>query len=58
MNRKQMIEELTMFELEYLLSNDDKHTLSEMTDFFAEGGFNTWTDEKLEVKYNELFGEE
>jgi hypothetical protein len=58
MNRKQMIEELTMFELEYLLSNDDKHTLSEVTDFFAEGGFNTWTDEKLEVKYNELFGEE
>jgi hypothetical protein len=53
-----MIEELTMFELEYLLSNDDKHTLSEVTDFFAEGGFNTWTDEKLEVKYNELFGEE
>lgn len=58
MNRKQMIEELTMFELEYLLSNDDKHTLSEVTDFFAEGGFNRWTDEKLEVKYNELFGEE
>ena len=53
-NRNDLIEMLTRYELECLLDNPDKHTLCEVTEFFANGGFNTWTTENLNKKY-ELF---
>ena len=58
MNRKEIIEQLTMYELEFLLENSDKHTLTEMTDFFATGGFNSWSDGKLKEKFEMVFSEE
>ena len=58
MNRKEIIEQLTMYELEFLLENSDKHTLTEMTDFFANGGFNSWNDEKLKEKFEMVFSTE
>ncbi len=49
---------MTFYELEFLLENSDKHTLTGMTDFFAAGGFNSWSDEKLKEKFEMIFSEE
>lgn len=51
LNRKQIIEDLIRYELECLHDNFDKHSLEEVTDFFANGGFNSWTDEELQKKH-------
>lgn len=45
MDRKEMILALTKFELEYLMDNPE--LLIGTARFFAEGGFNTRTDEQL-----------
>jgi hypothetical protein len=45
MNREQMIEALTRFELEYLL--DYPELLKDAARFFANGGFSTKTDQEL-----------
>jgi hypothetical protein len=58
MDRKYMVEQLTMYELEYLHDNFDKHTLTEVGEFFAGGGFNAWSDEMLTNKFNLLFSED
>lgn len=52
LSRKQFIEDLTTYELEYLVSNFDKHTLTEVSEFFANGGFAQWTDAQLVEKHN------
>ncbi len=53
-----MIESLIEYELQWLVDNYDKHSLEEVTDFFANGGFHNWTDKQLEIKFNMLFSEE
>jgi hypothetical protein len=58
MDRKNMIESLIEYELQWLVDNYDKHSLEEVTDFFANGGFHNWTDKQLEIKFNMLFSEE
>jgi len=58
MNRENLIFELTEYELIYLIENSDKHTIVEVAEFFANGGFNSWTNEQLEKKYNEFIAEE
>jgi hypothetical protein len=58
MTRDQLIFELTEYELVYLINNDDKHTITEVTDFFANGGFNSWSNKALEEKYRSFIAEE
>ena len=58
MKRANLIFELTEYELIYLIENNDKHTIVEVAEFFAKGGFNSWTNEQLEKKYNEFIAEE
>ncbi len=58
MNRKQLIEELTCYELKWFLDNYDKHALTELTEFFSTGGFITWDDDKLQRKYDLFIQEE
>ena len=45
MTRKEMIEALTLFELQYMLDYPD--SVKDVARFFAEGGFGTRTDEEL-----------
>jgi hypothetical protein len=58
MTRDQLIFELTEYELLYLINNDDKHTITEVTEFFASGGFNSWSNKALEEKYTLFIAEE
>lgn len=51
-NRRDLIEMLTRYELENLLTNPE--LLEENIKFFFHGGFNVWTTEDLHKKY-ELF---
>ena len=57
-DRKQMIYDLIVYELECMHHNFDKHSLSEVAEFFADGGFNSWTDKELEKKHNLFITEE
>ena len=47
MNRNQMIELLTRHELYWLVNNSEEHYVKDATEFFALGGFNTYTDDEL-----------
>lgn len=49
--KQNIIEFLIDNELRYLIDNPDRHTLAEVTDFFASGGFHTWDDDKLLKAY-------
>ena len=50
LNRKELIYELTKYEIEWFSKNDDDQYLWELSDFFAKGGFITWSDESLQKK--------
>ena len=53
MNREHMIKELTKQELYWVFDNDSiELIIDDITEFFSKGGFNTWTDEQLTIKYN------
>jgi len=54
--KKQMIEELTYYELEYLVNNHDEHLIQEVADFFAKGGFSVYPDHMLKNKYDKFIG--
>lgn len=48
-----MIKELTRQELYWVYDNDSiELIIDDTTEFFAKGGFNSWTDEQLTIKYN------
>ncbi len=48
-----MIKELTKQELYWVFDNDSiELIIDDITEFFSKGGFNTWTDEQLTIKYN------
>lgn len=49
MTRQEKIFALTKHELEWFLSNGD-NWVKDTADFFAEGGFNKFTDEELDQK--------
>jgi hypothetical protein len=53
--REEMIKELTRFEIEYLLGCYD--TKSELIEFFAKGGFNTYNDKDLQRQYEIIFND-
>jgi hypothetical protein len=54
--RKEMIEELTLWELRYLMDNHE--LLKDTTQFFADGGFGAMTDAELYRHYILQFEEE
>jgi hypothetical protein len=56
MKRENLIFELTEYELIYLINNEN--AIVEVAEFFAKGGFNSWTNDQLEKKYNEFIAEE
>ena len=58
MNREQLIYELTSYEILYLLNNDDAHTIYEVAEFFANGGYTSWSMEDLQKKYSLFIAEE
>ena len=45
MTREQMIEALTLFELEYMM--DYPESVKDVARFFSKGGFSTRTDQEL-----------
>jgi hypothetical protein len=47
--RQEMINALTHYEFQWLIDNPDY--LSQVTEFFSNGGFNNYTDESLTVHY-------
>ena len=49
MTRQEKIKALTKYEMEWFLSNGDDW-VEDFANFFAEGGFNNWSDEKLDKK--------
>jgi len=58
MNRKELISALTRYEIQWFLDQDDQSYVGEMAEFFADGGFNTWTTEDLQEKYDLQIAEE
>lgn len=56
--RKEMIEALVTYELEWLHANFDKHALTQVAEFFTNGGFSSWTDKALQEKYDSFIKEE
>ena len=54
--REEMIAELTRDEMQFLLENPDE--IAEITDFFAKGGLNSYSDEQLNEVYGLKYGEE
>ena len=47
MTRKEMIEILTRHELDWLVNNSEEHYVKDATEFFAFGGYTTYTDDEL-----------
>lgn len=50
MSREEMILALTRYELDWYVDNFDGHE-DTMAEFFAKGGFNTYSDDKLRDLY-------
>lgn len=50
-SREDMIRELTKYELDYFLG--EPSLVRELTNFFSEGGFSSYTDEQLTILYND-----
>jgi hypothetical protein len=57
LTRQQLIKALTKYELEWFIDNGGPY-IEGVSDFFVTGGFNIWSDEKLQEMYDELMGEE
>jgi hypothetical protein len=51
MNRQDLIKALTRYELDWYVHNSEGHE-DETAEFFAKGGFNTYTDEQLADEYS------
>ena len=47
--RDKMVQDLIKFELTYLLDNPEY--INEVSSFFASGGFNSWSDDKILKKH-------
>lgn len=52
MTRDEMIIQLIEHELQWMHDNFDKHSLTQVAEFFAEGGFSDWSDKELMNKYD------
>lgn len=58
MDRKELLYELTKYELDYLIQNVDFNDMLDFYEFFASGGFYNWSDEALQQKYNDFIKED
>lgn len=58
MNREELIKVCTQYELQWFLDQQEQIWVSDLADFFAKGGFNTWTTEELQEKYDLQIAEE
>lgn len=58
--RQEMIEALTRYDLNWLVSGNatTKDLMDDCVRFFAEGGFTTWTDQRLAHLYSEVIAPE
>ena len=56
MNRQALIKALTRYELDWYVHNSEGYE-DDAAEFFAKGGFNTYTDEQLLSAYRENFEE-
>jgi hypothetical protein len=56
MNRQALIKALTRYELDWYVHNSEGYE-DETSEFFAKGGFNTYTDEQLLSAYRKSFEE-
>jgi hypothetical protein len=56
MTRKELLYELTKYELDYLIQNVDY--MLDFYEFFAKGGFYNWSDKELQRKYDKFIKEE
>ncbi len=54
MNRTDLIDYLTNYELEFFREHDSVLIHAETVEFFADGGYFTWTDKQLQEKYDLL----
>ena len=56
MNREEMIEALTRYDLDWLASGNatTKDLMNDCVRFFAAGGYSVWSDETLLEFYTEL----
>lgn len=54
--RQEKIVELTRYELGFLLESPE--WIDEAAKFFADGGFNSYTNQKLDKQYQDLLEEE
>jgi hypothetical protein len=57
MNRQELIYALTKYELEWFIHNGHPY-IKDVTEFFANGGFNIYSDEELQKKYDLDIAEE
>ena len=56
MNRHDLIKALTRYELDWYVHNSEGYE-DDTAEFFAKGGFNTYTDEQLLNEYQERLEE-
>lgn len=54
MTRAEKIMALTNYELVFLIESPEQ--LETVSEFFAKGGFNAWTDEQLDTSMYHKFG--
>ena len=55
MTRERMIFDLTQNELEWLVENNSPSNIHGVAEFFANGGFNDFSGEKLEQAHDRVF---
>ena len=51
LDRKMLIKELTRYEVQWLLDQDDQKLVDEVAEFFSKGGYFNWSLEDLLNKY-------
>jgi hypothetical protein len=56
MTREEKILALTNYELVFLIESPEQ--LEGVSEFFAKGGFNAWTDEQLDTSMYHKFGDD
>jgi hypothetical protein len=58
MSRKELIYELTKYEMDWLIQNVEFNDMLDFYEFFASGGFYNWSDKALQQKYDDSIKED
>lgn len=51
LDKNQLIKELTRYEIQWFLDQDNQKLVDEVSEFFSEGGYLNWSLEDLQAKY-------